>query len=84
MNLTHVGYLYQISVNLILKTQTKILHQVIGVSIAHGKILNQHTTIINLKYLLQLGMILLICLMVLILLKTFKTTLNLSSKNMKL
>ena len=39
---------------------------------------------IALGNLLQLGMILLICLMVLILLKTFKTTLNLSSKNMKL
>ena len=39
---------------------------------------------INLKFLLQLGMILLICLMVLILLQTFKIILNLSSKNMKL
>ena len=39
---------------------------------------------IALGNLLQLGMILLICLMVLILLKTFKTALNLSSKNMEL
>ena len=45
--------------------------------------LNRHTTTINLKFLLQLGMILLICQMVLILLKTFKIILNLSSKNVK-
>ena len=32
----------------------------------HGKTLNKHTTTINLKFLLQLGMILLICPMVLI------------------
>ena len=44
------------------------------------KTLNQDTTTINLKFLLQLGVILLICLMVFILLKTFKTTLNLSSE----
>ena len=42
--------------------------------------LNQHTTTINLKFLLQLGMIFLICLMVLILLWIFKIILNLSSK----
>ena len=42
------------------------------------------TTAINLKFLLQLGMILLICLRVLILLQIFKITLHLSSKNMKL
>ena len=48
------------------------------------KILNQNTATINLKFLLQLGMILLIYLMVLILLQIFKTTLNLSSKNTKL
>ena len=38
----------------------------------------------ELKYLLQLGMKLLIYLMVLILLMTFKITLNLSSKSMRL
>ena len=38
----------------------------------------------NLKFLVQLGMILLIPVMVLILLQTFKITLNLSLKNMKL
>ena len=42
--------------------------------------LNQHTTIINLKFLLQVGRMLLICLMVLTLLKVFKISLNLSSK----
>ena len=45
---------------------------------------NQHITTINLKFLLQLRMILLICLIVLILLWTFKIILNLSLKNMKL
>ena len=49
-----------------------------------GKILNQNTITINLKFLLQLGMILLIYLMVLILLQIFRIILNLSSKNMKL
>ena len=44
------------------------------------KTLNQHTKTTNLKFLLQLGMILLICRMVIILLKTFKTSLNLSLK----
>ena len=38
----------------------------------------------NLKFLVQLGMILLIPMMVLTLLQTFKITLNLSLKNMKL
>ena len=49
-----------------------------------GKTLNQHTTAINLKFLHQLGMILLIYLMVLILLQIFKIILNLLLKNMKL
>ena len=49
-----------------------------------GKISSQKTTTINLKFLLQLGMILLIYLMVLILLQIFKIILNLSLKNMKL
>ena len=49
-----------------------------------GKTSSQKTTTINLKFLLQLGMILLIYLMVLILLKIFKIILNLSLKNMKL
>ena len=50
------------------------------------KNINQYTTTINLKFLLQLGKILLIYQMALILLKTFKTTwfLNLSSKTVKI
>ena len=45
---------------------------------------SQNTTTINLKFLPQLGMILLIYLMVLILFQIFRTTLNLSSNNTKL
>ena len=50
----------------------------------HGKTLNPNITTINLKYLLPLGMMNLICLMDHIQLQTFRITLNLSSKNMKL
>ena len=46
--------------SLILKIHIKILHWLISVFIAHGKILNLHITTINLKYLLQLGTISLI------------------------
>ena len=45
---------------------------------------SQNTTTINLKFLHQLGMKLLIYLMVLTQFLTFKIILNLSSKNMKL
>ena len=45
---------------------------------------SQNTTTRNLRFQFQPGMILLIYLMVLVLLQIFKTTLNLSSKNMKL
>ena len=48
-----------------------------------GKTLNQNTATINLKFLHQLGEILLIYLMVLIPSIIFKITLNLSLKNMK-
>ena len=48
-----------------------------------GKTLNQNTTTINLKFLHQLGEILLIYFMVLIPTIIFKITLNLSLKNMK-
>ena len=47
------------------------------------KILSQHATTTNLKFLLQLGMMNSICLMDLILLLKSKTTLNLSSKKIK-
>ena len=49
-----------------------------------GKTSSQKTTTINLKFLLQLGMILLIYLMVLTQFLTFRIILNLSSKNTKL
>ena len=45
---------------------------------------NQNTTTINLRFLHQLGIILLIYLMVFILLHIFRIILNLSLKNMKL
>ena len=48
----------------------------------YGKTLNQHTTT-NLKFLLQLGMMNLICLMDHILLQTFRIILNLSLRNTK-
>ena len=48
------------------------------------KNINQNTATINVKFQHQLGMILLIYLMVLTQFLTFKTTLNLSSKNTKL
>ena len=48
---------------------------------ALGKTSNQNTTIINLKFLHQLGMILLIYQMVLTQFQTFKIISNLSSKN---
>ena len=49
-----------------------------------GKTSSQNTTTINLKFWLQLGMILLIYLMVLTQFLIFKIILNLSLKNMKL
>ena len=47
------------------------------------KSLNKHTATINLIFLLQLGIISLICLIDLILLQTSKTSLNLLSRNTK-
>ena len=49
-----------------------------------GKNIKQNTTTTNLKFLPHFGMILLICPMVLILLRIFRITLNLSSKRTKL
>ena len=49
-----------------------------------GKNMGQNTITINLKFLLQLGMILLIYLMVLILLMMFRIILNTLLKNMKM
>ena len=56
---------------------TKVIYIYVYIN---GKTLNQHKTTINLKFLLQLGMMNLICLMDLTLLQTSKTTFNLSSK----
>ena len=50
----------------------------------HGKILNLYMAAINLKFLLQLGMVNLICLMNHSLFQTFKIILNTLLKNMKL
>ena len=56
-----------------------------NLSIYHTwKNIKLHITTINLKFLIQLGMMKLICLMDLILLQTYKTTFNLSSRNTKL
>ena len=49
-----------------------------------GKTLSLHTTTTNSRYLLQLGMMNLICLMDHILYQTFKTILSALLKNMKL
>ena len=67
-----------------LKDPNKTWLSLILVFITLGKTSSQNITPINLKFQLQLGMILLIYPTVLILLWIFKTTLNLSSQNMKL
>ena len=67
-----------------LKDQKKKKKALTNVFITPGKTSNQNTTTINLKFQLQHGRILLIYLMALILLWTFKITFNLSSKNTKL
>ena len=51
-----------IMTSFILETQMKILHWLTEVFIIYGKILNLHIISINLKFLLQLGMMNLICL----------------------
>ena len=52
--------------------------------IKHQKTLRLHITTINLKYLLHVGMMNLICLIVHILFRTFKIILSTLTKNMKL
>ena len=69
-------FFYKLTNNLILKTQIKTLHWLIKVFIAHGKTLNLHITRINLKFLLQLGMMNLIYLMDHILFQIFKIILS--------
>ena len=61
-----------------LKNPNKNMVLVIWVFITLGKTSSQNTATINLKFLCQIGMIVLIYLRVLILLMTFKCTLNLS------
>ena len=56
----------------------------LSIYITRGKTSSQNTATINLKFQLQLRMILLIHQMILILLWKFKTTFNLSSRNTKL
>ena len=63
--------------NVAITKNTKVIYIYVYIN---GKTLDQHKTTINLKFLLQLGMMNLICLMDLILLQTSKTTFNLSSK----
>ena len=76
--------IYQFTDTLSLKTpNNKNIELVNSVFTTRGKTLNHNTATISLKYLLQLGKINLICLMDLIQFLTFKTTLNLSSKNTK-
>ena len=65
------------------KDHDKIWHW-LKVFITQGKTLSLHIATINLKSLLQLGMINFICLMDLILFQIFKITLSTILKNMKL
>ena len=76
-------FFYQFNDKLNLKNPNKNM-PVANLSIHYTwKTLNLNTTI-NLKFLLEHGMINLICLMDLILFLIFKIILNISSKNMKL
>ena len=78
-------FIYQFTDKLNLKNPINKNIWLVNLSIYYTcKTLNLYTTTINLKYLLPLGIILLLCLMVLIQSLTFKITLNLSSKNTKL
>ena len=75
-------FFYQFTDKLNLKNPNNKNIGLVNLSITtHGKTLNWCITTINLKYLPQLGMVNLICLMDHIQSHTFKITLNLSSKN---
>ena len=77
-------FIYQFTDKLNLKTPNGKNIGLVNLSIYYKwKTSNQNTTTINLKYLLQLGMMNLICLMFLIQFLTFQITLKLSSKNTK-
>ena len=76
--------IYQFTEKLNIKTPNNKNIGLVNLSIYYSwKNIKFHTTTINSKYLLPLGMIDLNCLMVLIQFQTFKITLNLSSKNTK-
>ena len=75
-------FMYKFTDKLNLKNPNKIM-ALTNLSI-YGKTLNLNTATTNLKFLLQLGMMNLICLVGLILFLIFEIILNTSSKNMKL
>ena len=77
-------FIYQFTDKLNLKNPNKTMALANLRILTHGKTLNRNMKMINLKYLLQLGMILLIYLMDLTLFLIFKIILNISSKSMKL
>ena len=77
-------FIYQFTDKLNLKNPNKTMALANLRILTHGKTLNRNIKMINLKYLLQLGMILLIYLMDLTLFLIFKIILNISSKSMKL
>ena len=77
-------FIYQFTDKLNLKNPNKTMALANLRILTHGKTLNRNIIMINLKYLLQFGMILLIYLMDLTLFLIFKIILNISSKSMKL
>ena len=78
-------FIYQFTDKLNLKTPNNKNIGLVDLSIYYTwKNIKSEYTTINLTYLPQLGIILLICLMVLTQFLTFRITLNLSSKNTKL
>ena len=78
-------FIYQFTEKRNLKTTNNKNNGLVNLSMYRTwKTLNQHTTTINLKYLLPLGIMNLICLVVLIQFLAFKITLSLSSKTTKL
>ena len=78
-------FIYQFSEKRNLKTPNNKYNGLVNLSMCYTwKTLNQHTTTINIKYLLPHGIMNLICLVVLIQFLAFKITLSLSSKTTKL
>ena len=76
-------FLINLRTSLILKIQIKILHWLFYVFITHGNILDLLIRTINLKSLLQRGIMTLIFLMDHIMFQTFKIICNVLLKNMK-